>query len=206
MVGREQELEQLKAAYSSDKSEFVAVYGRRRVGKTFLISECFGNRFAFSHAGMEGASLREQLENFRLSLWRQGDRACPRFKSWLAAFSELERFLEACPDRRKVVFIDELPWLDTPRSGFLRAFESFWNGWACLRKDIVLVICGSATSWIVKKVRQQSRLRTAQFQFLDEERPAGGNNGRQRYGQIDSVEYSERKHHSAGRDNHNKRS
>ena len=152
MVGRGHELEQLKTAYSSDKSEFVAVYGRRRVGKTFLISECFANRFAFSHAGMEGASLREQLENFRLSLWRQGHRECPRFKSWLEAFSELEGFLDACSDRRKVVFIDELPWLDTPRSGFLRAFESFWNGWASLRKDIVLVICGSATSWIVKKV------------------------------------------------------
>ena len=152
MIGRKSELAALRAAYDSDKSEFVAVYGRRRVGKTFLISECFGGRFVFSHAGLEGASMREQLENFRLSLWRYGARDSPKLKSWLQAFYELEKLLERSSERRKIVFIDEMPWMDTARSGFLRAFESFWNGWACLRKDIVLVVCGSATSWVVKKV------------------------------------------------------
>lgn len=152
MIGRKNEIEQLIATYESGQSEFVAVYGRRRIGKTFLITEVFGNRFAFHHTGLREGGTKKQLEQFRLSLRQQGYYDCPRIKDWLEAFFELERFLEKSPAQRKVVFLDEIPWLDTPRSGFLSALESFWNGWAVFRKDIVLVVCGSATSWIVKNI------------------------------------------------------
>lgn len=152
MIGRKREIEQLIDAYESEQSEFVAVYGRRRIGKTYLITESFGNRFAFHHTGLREGGTKKQLEQFRLSLRQQGYYDCPRIKDWLEAFFELERFLEKCQADRKVVFLDEIPWLDTPRSGFLSALEAFWNGWAVFRKDIVLVVCGSATSWIVKKI------------------------------------------------------
>ena len=152
MIGRENEIKALRGAMESDKSEFVALYGRRRVGKTFLVGEFFNGKFAFHHAGLEGASRRETLASFREALQRQGRPSCPRLTSWIRAFSELESLLEGLPAGRKVVFLDELPWYDTPKSGFLRAFESFWNGWASLRKDILLVICGSATTWIIDKV------------------------------------------------------
>ena len=55
-------------------------------------------------------------------------------------------------EEKKVIFIDEIPWLDTPRSGFLSALEYFWNSFASARKDVLLIICGSATSWIINKV------------------------------------------------------
>ena len=152
MIGRKREIEQLISTYESGQSEFVAVYGRRRIGKTFLITEAFGNRFAFHHTGLREGGTKKQLEQFRLSLRQQGYYDCPRIKDWLEAFFELERFLEKSPAQRKVVFLDEIPWLDTPRSGFLSALESFWNGWAVFRKDIVLVVCGSATSWIIKNI------------------------------------------------------
>ena len=146
MIGRTEELRVLREAMESDQSEFVVLYGRRRVGKTFLVGEAFNGSFAFQHAGLENASKRESLESVREALRRQGHRKCPRLVSWIRAFSELETFLESLPRGRKVVFLDELPWYDTPKSGFLPAFESFWNAWACLRKDVLLVVCGSATS------------------------------------------------------------
>ncbi|MBR1837583.1 MAG: ATP-binding protein [Kiritimatiellae bacterium] len=136
----------------SDQSEFVALYGRRRVGKTFLVTEVFNGKFSFHHAGIENATLRMSLDAFREALRHQGHPRCPRLTSWIAAFSELETLLEGLPDGRKVVFLDELPWFDTPKSGFLAAFEGFWNGWAAVRRDILLVVCGSATTWIVNEI------------------------------------------------------
>jgi len=152
MIGRIHEIEDLQRAYDSDQSEFVAVYGRRRVGKTFLINEHFHGRFAFHATGIESGSKREQLESFWESIKRQGLPKCRRPQSWIQAFAALEDLLAAQPEGKKVVFLDELPWFDSHKSGFLRAFESFWNGWCSLRKDILLVVCGSATTWIVKKI------------------------------------------------------
>ncbi len=152
MIGRIEEIKAIRKAYNSDYSEFVAVYGRRRVGKTFLINEVFNYRFAFHTSGIEGGSRTMQLSAFRDALKRQGHSSCPRLTSWISAFSELENMLEKMPAGKKVVFLDELPWFDTPCSGFLKAFEFFWNGWATSRKDILLVICGSATTWIVNEI------------------------------------------------------
>lgn len=152
MVGRKKEMEMLLNAYESPQSELVAIYGRRRVGKTYLVNEVFGRHFAFHHSGLKKGGLRQQLKQFQLSLRQQGYWDCPNLKDWQEAFFELGNFLSAMPEGRKVVFIDEMPWLDTFRSNFIMAFEGFWNGWATFRTDILLVICGSATTWILKKV------------------------------------------------------
>ena len=104
--------------------------------------------------GLRREGLRRQLDNFQLALKRQGHKDCRHLASWLEAFYELEVFLEKLPQGRKVVFLDEMPWMDTRKSGFLSALEGFWNGWATSRKDILLVACGSATSWIVKKLNR----------------------------------------------------
>ena len=152
MIGRTVEQKELLRAFNSEQSEFVALYGRRRVGKTFLVNEFFNGQFSFRATGIESGTKREQLELFREELRRYGLVRCPRLTSWISAFSRLADLLEASTERKKVVFLDELPWFDTPCAGFLRAFESFWNGWAASRKDILLVVCGSATTWILKKM------------------------------------------------------
>lgn len=152
IIGREHENAVLQRLCESDESEFVAIYGRRRIGKTYLVNETFGYKFAFHHAGLKRDSLKEQLEHFRLSLMRQGYWNCPKIKSWLEAFYHLEVYLEHLPDGKKVVFLDEMPWMDTFKSGFLVALEAFWNSWATSRKDVLLVACGSATTWIINKI------------------------------------------------------
>lgn len=154
MIGRTKEQAQLLRAYESDESEFVTIYGRRRIGKTYLVNETFQNRLAFHHAGLKLDSVKAQLEHFRLSLLRHGYFNCPKLKTWLEAFYHLEIFLASGSEGKKVVFFDEMPWMDTFKSGFLTALEAFWNGWASARKDILLIACGSATTWIVNKLHR----------------------------------------------------
>ena len=152
LIGRTEEIRLLKEAYKSRESEFVAVYGRRRVGKTFLVREVFDYSFTFQHSGIANESMRIQLEAFKRSLISSGDKCCPDIKSWMDAFERLKELIRASKQKKKIVFIDEAAWIDTPKSGFVSALENFWNGWATARKDILLVICASATSWIIKKV------------------------------------------------------
>lgn len=152
MVGRIKETKELANALASDQSEFVAIYGRRRIGKTFLVNELVGGQYAFQHSGAENSGTREQLDYFRQSISLYGNCRCPRLANWREAFFELEKLLQKSTAPKKIVFLDEVPWMDTPKSGFLPAFEHFWNGWASLRKDILLIICGSATSWMVNEV------------------------------------------------------
>lgn len=152
IIGRELEQKKLLKAAASEYSEFVAVYGRRRVGKTFLIRETFKYKFTFYHTGLSQKSTREQLREFQKSLKTQGLEKANLPTNWFDAFDQLERLLDQSGHKKKLVFIDEMPWMDAPRSSFVSALEHFWNGWASARKDIVLIICGSATSWIINKV------------------------------------------------------
>lgn len=152
MIGREKELEQLRKAYDADYSQFVAVYGRRRVGKTFLVRECFEYTFTFQHSGVAKANTKLQLRYFKESLIKSGSQKAGVPKDWIEAFSQLEQLIEQSTDSKKVIFIDEIPWMDTPRSNFITALEYFWNSFASARKDILLIVCGSATSWIINKV------------------------------------------------------
>ena len=125
MIGRTEEIELLRDQADSDRSRFVVVYGRRRVGKTFLVREAFGYRFTFTHTGVEHVTMSEQLAQFRQSLVVQGYEECPVLTDWIEAFGHLKKLIMRSSDNRKVVFIDELPWMDTPKSRFLPAFENF---------------------------------------------------------------------------------
>ncbi len=156
IIGRKNEIAELKRYYKSGRPEFVAVYGRRRVGKTFLIDEVFHDDMVFHHTGLSPydrkrrVSTNDQLQNFYFSLIRHGMEGISQPKSWLEAFFLLEQFLDINDNgSRQVVFIDELPWMDTARSGFLTALEAFWNGWGNTRHNLMLIVCGSATSWML---------------------------------------------------------
>ena len=138
----------------SERSEFVVVYGRRRIGKTFLVRRFFRDNYAFSFVGKHEMGREQQLAEFAKELMRYSHSTfVPQLKNWTEAFDALQRLLETygIPDK-KVVFFDEMPWMDTPKSDFVSALENFWNGWANMRDDIVLVACGSATSWMVDKL------------------------------------------------------
>ena len=152
MIGREKEQKRLREFADSKESEFVAVYGRRRVGKTYLVRETFDGEFSFCHSGMARVGMAKQLQAFRSSLKEWGHGKCPHLGNWIDAFDELKRVVQSSDLQRKIVFIDEMPWMDTPKSGFVSALEHFWNGWASARKDVMLIVCGSATSWIIDKV------------------------------------------------------
>jgi len=150
IIGRKAEKKQLSDYLESKYPEFIAVYGRRRVGKTFLIKEYFGNHFAFYMTGMANTDMVGQLENFNESLRVYGDDSDASARHWFDAFLLLKKLLSDLPGNgKKVVFIDELPWLNTPKSKFLSALEHFWNSWASSRPDILLIVCGSATSWML---------------------------------------------------------
>ncbi|MBQ5994189.1 MAG: ATP-binding protein [Bacteroidales bacterium] len=153
LIGRDKEKQILQNALTEEYSQFVAVYGRRRVGKTFLIRESYDYKFTFQFTGAANTSSRKQLARFRMALKEHGLTDMAKvFANWMTAFSELKRYINLQPEGKKIIFLDELPWMDAPRSGFLSELESFWNGWASARKDIVFVVCGSATSWMVKKI------------------------------------------------------
>jgi len=152
MVGRAKEIKELEKCYNSAKSEFVAIYGRRRIGKTFLVRELFDGRFTLTHTGIARGTQRRQLASFKRSLKKAGMKDVGEIANWFDAFDRLEDFVETLPIGRKVLFLDELPWMDTGRGDFISALEHFWNGWASARKDVLLIICGSATSWMINKV------------------------------------------------------
>lgn len=152
MIGRIKEQRILKEAYNSEYSQFVAVYGRRRIGKTFLVRETFEYSFTFQHAGAAKESLKGQLGLFRTSLQDFGHSDCPELKTWHEAFNQLKVLIQNSKSKKKTIFLDEAAWMDTPRSNFLSALEHFWNSWASNRKDVLLIICASATSWIINKV------------------------------------------------------
>ena len=153
MIGREEEKADLNRFVESEKSEFAVVFGRRRVGKTFLIHEFFGSKFAFYHTGMANTEKETQLRNFCSSLNKYGNMYYPPASTWLESFHQLIHLLSNKKQKgKKIVFIDEMPWVDTPRSGFIQGLELFWNSWASWQKNILLIVCGSASSWIMDKL------------------------------------------------------
>lgn len=177
IIGREKELKALEKLYTSKKSEFLMVYGRRRVGKTYLISRKFEDQFTFRVTALANASTVKQLQNFQsyLDLFNtKGRKTSSKTKAvkvhkrnttskisetpktspenWLEAFQVLIGVLAKSKQKRKVIFFDELPWFDTHGSDFLMGLEHFWNGWASYRSDILLITCGSAASWMIKNL------------------------------------------------------
>ncbi len=153
IIGREKEISRLDRAMTEKEAQLIVIYGRRRVGKTFLINEYFNNAFAFKFTGAENQKNAEQLRNFSLELTAATHKEYGIPRDWTEAFFFLRSYIESLnTDEKQVVFFDELPWMDKPRSGFLDAFEWFWNSWGATRKNLIFIVCGSATSWMVEKL------------------------------------------------------
>lgn len=152
IIGRRREIEALERCLNSKNPEFIAVYGRRRIGKTYMIKQYFDEKFDFYISGTFGISKNEQLYNFAQALAKHTGVICPRLTNWFDAFDVLRSYLESIKKDKKVVFIDELPWFDTPKSNFIRAFEFFWNTWGSTQKNLKLIVCGSATTWMTNKL------------------------------------------------------
>ena len=153
-IGRKEEKRILKKALESNEAEMVAIIGRRRVGKTFLIKEYYKENISFEITGLQKASLQKQLSHFTFSLRQQSGGNAPSIEpeNWLAAFQQLVLHLDKMPkSKRQVIFFDELPWMATAKSGFLTGLGFFWNSWA-VNQNVVVVICGSAASWMIQKV------------------------------------------------------
>lgn len=154
IVARTNEIDTLERKFNSGKPEFVIVYGRRRIGKTFLVNNVFADRFTFSYVGARNQKPQKQLQRFAEQLKTySGSPFTPILTNWEEAFQALRALIESKPkESRKVIFFDEMPWIDTPRSSFVEALEYFWNAWAAQRNDILFIACGSATSWMVNKL------------------------------------------------------
>jgi AAA+ ATPase superfamily predicted ATPase len=158
IIGRTSEKTVLESALRSNEAEFIAVYGRRRVGKTHLIRNYFEDSICFEMVGEYDGTLKDQLKNFAYGLSNatgMGIQLQPP-TSWSEAFRQLEQYLESPMVKgkggKRIVFLDELPWINTPRSKFLPSLEHFWNAWAVKQPDVILVVCGSAASWMIQNI------------------------------------------------------
>lgn len=154
LVGREQEIRMLEEYTTSGRPEFVAIYGRRRVGKTFLVNQLFKDRLAFSMTGVLGGTKQEQMAAFVDALQDYSGSSIATPATWMDAFRQLKLYLKTKVQQtgRCIVFLDELPAIDTQRSGFVRALGYFWNSWASLQDNLTLIVCGSATSWMIRNI------------------------------------------------------
>ena len=161
VISRREEIKELNRCERSEKSELVCVYGRRRVGKTFLVEQTFAGCFAFRATGVESGNTRIQLKSFYQRLRACGDTIRTIPKNWFEAFSRLETVLSApgvkfSPHGKRILFLDEFPWFATPRSDFLMAFGEFWNRCGTEGGNYMIIICGSATSWIIGNVLENT--------------------------------------------------
>lgn len=180
IIGREHEMQLLEECRESKESQLVLVYGRRRVGKSFLINQYFDNRFDFKLVGDNHLNKDEQLFNFTDELRRQWNREIERPKTWREAFFLLRDYLDEFKDDMKhIVFFDEMPWLDNQKSGFLEAFEYFWNSYGASKNNLMLIVCGSASAWLLDNFehnkgglfnRQNCRIFLEPFNLYETER------------------------------------
>lgn len=154
VAGREEEIKIFQRLIDSENSEFLAVYGRRRIGKTYLIRQFYQSQLFFEASGLHEKSMPKQLENFYLALKETSPKKnLDQPETWLQAFTLLKNQISNSRKKeKKVIFLDEIAWFETPKSGFLSALDNFWNQFCSKRNDIILVICGSAASWIINKV------------------------------------------------------
>ena len=154
MVGRREQIETLKGCLSANRSSFVAITGRRRVGKTFLVDEVFKQNICLRITGIQNADQKTQIANFTQKLMEYSKiPVVTPPKNWQQVFFLLKAYLNGLPtDVKQVIFLDELPWMATARSSFVQILAHIWNDYLSKHKHFILVICGSATSWISKKI------------------------------------------------------
>ena len=161
MIGRDEETKYLRSLKNEEDPQFIAVFGRRRVGKTYLIRESFEYEFTFQHTGVSPdekksyeSQKQEQLDKFSESLLEAGYDCGKKLSSWSEAFNCLKEVIKGSKEKKKIIFIDELSWMDTKDSGLISELEHFWNGWVTARreKDVILIVCASATYWMIEKI------------------------------------------------------
>ncbi len=155
LIGRQREIEELTRCYNSSRAEFVIVTGRRRIGKTFLINYVYGSQYTFAYTGGHNLTTAQQLNKFTLALRQYGYNTTSALPDWFKAFEALQDLIQSTPSqkgKRKVIFIDEMPWIDNAKSDFVTALEYFWNSWGALQDDVMLIASGSATSWMNDKL------------------------------------------------------
>lgn len=154
IIGRTDELNTLQGLLNSKEAELLAIYGRRRVGKSFLIKQALDAYTIFSFTGSKEDTKDENLKNFIDLINQLMKPPIPYAKplEWRDAFNILKKYIEQHSIKsKKVIVFDELPWLASKNSGFLAAFDYFWNSWA-VNQNLIVVICGSAASWIIEHV------------------------------------------------------
>ena len=151
IIGRKREIELLNRYVESDEAEFIAVFGRRRIGKTYLVKSLFLKDFSFYMTGLANSDLKNQLKNF-CDAFSQYFSKKVKVRDWFEAFALLRDELSQLQNDKKILFIDELPWFDTAKSNFVSALEHFWNSWASDNPSVKLIVCGSATSWMMNKL------------------------------------------------------
>jgi AAA+ ATPase superfamily predicted ATPase len=155
LIGREVEKKLLQEAMDSRAPELIALFGRRRVGKTFLIRQYLQKHLIFEFIGTRDAKLTEQLDNFKKALGKaaRNDKLYQTPDNWPDAFDQLSHYLTPkLVAGKAVIFLDEFPWLSTHKSGFLSAFDHWWNSWGNKQNNLVVVICGSAASWMIQNI------------------------------------------------------
>lgn len=152
IIGREYEQYLLANICQEKEACLVAVYGRRRVGKTYLVKYFFDEEFDFCFTGSFETPMKVQLALFKDALSQYSQANTPLPKNWFEAFSQLKAYLSSLHKKDIIVFLDELPWMDTPKSNFLAAFSYFWNTWASTQDGLKLIVCGSSTSWMLDKI------------------------------------------------------
>ena len=152
IIGREREQALIQEYYDSPKPELVAVYGRRRVGKTYLVKSFFNQTFDFYFTGSFNTPKSTLLRLFQSELERYSGKKLKKPQDWFEAFGQLRDYLSSLKKEKIVVFLDELPWMDTPKSNFIQAFSYFWNSWASNVSGMKFFVCGSATTWMVSKL------------------------------------------------------
>ncbi len=155
MVARKEVEKMMRKALKLNRSTFCAVTGRRRVGKTYIIKEIYKEQMCFSMTGIQHASLEEQINNFmhKLAEYNPNIFIAGTVDSWQKVFFAFRDYLKRLPkDRKHVIFIDELPWIATPKSGFIQQLAHLWNDYLSQENHFILVVCGSATSWITNKI------------------------------------------------------
>ena len=160
MIGRIEEKKYLQSLINEEESQFIAVFGRRRIGKTYLIRESFDYKFTFEHSGISNIDIKKesqrqaQLDKFSESLRNAGYECHNKLNDWNEAFECLKEVIKNSKERKKIIFIDELSWMDTKNGGLISALESFWNGWVTARKekDVIMIVCASATYWMTDNI------------------------------------------------------
>lgn len=156
IIGRASEQVLLVKAYRAKEAQFICVYGRRRVGKTFLVREFFASKNCiFFHAtGSQKTSFKKQLKKFTESLsttFLDGI-SIEAPNNWEAALGLLHKQISKVITKKVVIFLDELPWMATPKSGLLQEIDYFWNHHWAKMKNVILIVCGSSASWLIRKI------------------------------------------------------